>query len=139
MPLIIAITVIIQAFFIYHVIRNNRPYWWAFLILSTPIVGCVIYYFVEIFPHSQEHRSVRRTGRNILRALNPDAAMRKRIDEADICGSVANKSKNRPSRAKADCRNRRKLASYFTIRESLHAYHLCTARPGLRRLRPSRA
>jgi hypothetical protein len=92
MPLILAITVIIQAFFIYHVIRNNRPYWWAFLILSTPIVGCVIYYFVEVFPHSKEHRSVRRTGRNLLRALNPDAAMRKRIDEAEICGSVANKT-----------------------------------------------
>ena len=114
MPLIIAITVIIQAFFIYHVIRNNRPYWWAFLILSTPIVGCVIYYFVEIFPHSQEHRSVRRTGRNILRALNPDAAMRKRIDEADICGSVANKTA-----LAEEC-----LAAGFT-EDAIHLYQSC--------------
>lgn len=92
MPGIIAITVIIQAFFIYHIIRNNRPYWWAFVILSAPILGCVIYYFVEIFPHSNEHRAARRTGRNLLRALNPDAVMRKRIEETEICGSVANKS-----------------------------------------------
>ena len=92
MPLIIAVTVIIQAFFIYHVFRNNRPYWWAFLILSTPIMGCLIYYFVEVFPYSKEHRAAQRTGRNLLRALNPDAAMQRRIDEAEICGSVANKS-----------------------------------------------
>jgi len=92
MPILIAITVIIQAFFIYHVFRNGRPYWWAFLILSMPVIGCVIYYFVEVFPYSQEHRSARRTSRNILRALNPDAAMRQRIDDATICDSVSNKA-----------------------------------------------
>lgn len=91
MPLIIAITVIIQAFFIFHVFRTGRPYWWAFLILSMPVVGCLIYYFVEIFPYSKEHRTAQRTGRNILRSLNPDAAMRQRIDEATICDSVSNK------------------------------------------------
>lgn len=91
MPLIIVITVIIQVFFIYHVFQNGRPYWWALLILSTPILGCVIYYFVEVFPYSKEHRAARRTERNILRALNPDAAMRQRIEETEICGSVSNK------------------------------------------------
>ena len=91
MPLIIVLTVILQALFIYHVFRNGRPYWWALLILSTPILGCVIYYFVEVFPYSREHQIARRTGRKVLRSLNPDAAMRQRIEETEICGSVSNK------------------------------------------------
>jgi len=92
MPAIFAITVIIQAFFIYHVFRTGRPYWWAFIILSMPALGCLVYYFVEVFPNSQEHRSARRVGRNLARSLNPDAEMKRRIEEADICGSIANKA-----------------------------------------------
>src|SRR5262245_56127295 len=48
MPLLIALTAFIQAFFLFHVFRNGKPYWWALLILSTPVIGCIIYYLVEI-------------------------------------------------------------------------------------------
>lgn len=89
---IAALTVIIQAIFIFHVIRSGRPYWWAFIILSFPIVGSVIYYLVEVFPNSREHRDVRRMGRKLARALQPDAEMKRRIEEMEICGSVDNKA-----------------------------------------------
>ena len=92
MPIIIALTIIIQAFFIFHVFRTGRPYWWAFIILSFPVMGCVVYYFVEVFPNSREHRDARRVGRNLARALNPDGAMKRRIEEMEICGSVDNKT-----------------------------------------------
>ena len=92
MPAILALTVIIQAFFIFHVFRTGRPYWWAFIILSMPVMGSLIYYFVEVFPNSREHRSARQAGRNIMRSLKPDAEMKRRIEEADICGSIANKA-----------------------------------------------
>lgn len=91
MPAIFAITVIIQAFFIYHVFSTGRPYWWAFIILSMPVLGCLIYYFIEVFPNSREHRSARRVGRNLAHSLNPDAAMKRRIEETEICGSIDNK------------------------------------------------
>lgn len=92
MPILLAaFTVIVDAIFIYHVIRNQRPYYWAFIILSFPIAGCVAYYLLEIFPNSREHRNVRRAGRNMARALNPDGPMKKRIEEMELCGSVDNK------------------------------------------------
>ena len=57
MPILIAaLTVIIQACFIFHVFKTHRPYWWAFIILSFPVIGCIVYYFIEIFPGSQEAR-----------------------------------------------------------------------------------
>lgn len=92
MPAIVAITVIIQAFFIFHVFRTGRPYWWAFIILSFPVLGSVIYYLVEVFPNSREHRDVRRMGRKLARALQPDAEMQRRIEDMEICGSVDNKA-----------------------------------------------
>lgn len=92
MPAIIAITVIIQGFFIFHVFRTGRPYWWAFIILSFPVLGSVVYYFVEVFPNSREHRDARRVGRNLVRALNPDGEMKRRIEEMEICGSVDNRA-----------------------------------------------
>lgn len=91
MPLIIALTVIIQAFFIWHVFSTGRPYWWAFVILSFPVMGCVIYYFVEVFRGSREHRSANRTAHRIAQALNPEGELKKRVSELGLCGSIDNK------------------------------------------------
>ncbi len=92
MLVIAAFTVIIQAIFIFHVFRSGRPYWWAFIILSFPLLGSIIYYLVEVFPNSREHRDVRRMGTKLARALQPDAEMKRRIEDMEICGSVDNKA-----------------------------------------------
>jgi hypothetical protein len=92
MPVLLALTVFIQACFIIHVYRSGRPYWWAFIILSFPVVGCIAYYFIEVFPGSREHRSARRAITELTRALHPDAELQKRSEEMQVCGSVANKT-----------------------------------------------
>ena len=91
MPILIILTVAVQAFFIYHVIRTGRPSWWAYVILSFPVGGSLIYYFVEIFPNSREHRKARRTVRDIVRTIKPDAELKRRAEELEICGSMDNK------------------------------------------------
>lgn len=92
MPIIIILTLVIDAFFIYHAIRTGRPYWWAFVILSFPVMGCVVYYLIEIFPNSREHRSARKAVGDVARALRPNAELKKRVQELEICGSVENKA-----------------------------------------------
>ena len=91
MPVLIALTAVIQAFFIYHVYRSGRPYWWAFIILSFPVIGCVAYYMLEIFPGSREHRSARRAAMELARAFNPSAELKRRLEELATCPSVANR------------------------------------------------
>ena len=66
MPLII-LTVIVQGCFIFHVFKTGRPYWWAYVILGFPVLGCVVYYFVEVFPNSREHRAANRAARGLER------------------------------------------------------------------------
>ena len=91
MPVLIALTAVIQAFFIYHVYRSRRPYWWAFVILSFPVIGCMAYYLLEVFPGSREHRSARSAAAELARAFNPSGELRRRLGELAICPSVANK------------------------------------------------
>ena len=91
MPILIVLTVAVQAFFIYHVIRTGRPSWWAYVILSFPVGGSLIYYFVEIFPNSREHRKARRTVLDLVRTIQPDAELKRRAEELEICGSMDNK------------------------------------------------
>ena len=66
MPLIGAIVVLIQFCFAYHALKTGRPYWWIFIIMAFPVMGCVIYYFVEVFPGSREHRRVLRWVRDVI-------------------------------------------------------------------------
>lgn len=91
MPVLIALTAVIQAFFIYHVYRTGRPYWWAFVILSFPVIGCVAYYAVEVFPGSREHRSARRAAGQVARAFNPSGELKRRLELLAVCPSVSNK------------------------------------------------
>lgn len=91
MPIIGGIVLLIQFSFVFHALKTGRPYWWIFIIMGFPVMGCVIYYFVEVFPGSREHRTVHKTARRLARTLQPDAELKRRADELEICGSVDNK------------------------------------------------
>lgn len=91
MPLLAGIEILIQFCFAFHVLKTGRPYWWIFIIMSFPVLGCVIYYFVEVFPGSREHRSAHKAARKIAKALQPDADLKRRAEELEICGSVENR------------------------------------------------
>jgi hypothetical protein len=91
MPIIGAIVVLIQFCFAFHVLKTGRPYWWIFIIMAFPVMGCVIYYFVEVFPGSREARKASRAARALAKALEPDADLRRRAEALAICGSVDNR------------------------------------------------
>jgi hypothetical protein len=91
MPIIGAVVLFIQFCFAFHALKTGRPYWWIFIIMAFPVAGCVIYYFVEVFPGSREQRSANKAARALARALQPDADLKKRAEELEICGSLDNK------------------------------------------------
>ena len=91
MPVLIALTAVVQAGFIFHVYRTGRPSWWAFVILSIPVIGCLAYYAVQVFPGSREHRSARRAAIQFARAFNPSSELKRRLEALAVCPSVSNK------------------------------------------------
>jgi len=72
MPILGGIVLLIQLCFAYHALKTGRPYWWLFVIMAFPVVGCILYYFIEVFPTSRESRDAAKAVRAISRALNPD-------------------------------------------------------------------
>src|SRR4029077_3585919 len=91
MPIVGAVVLLIQFCFAYHALKSGRPDWWVFIIMGFPVMGCVIYYFVEVFPGSREQRRAAKAARAIARVLEPDAELKKRVADLEVCGSVDNR------------------------------------------------
>ena len=95
MPLLGAIVLLIQFCFAYHALKTGRPYWWIFVIMAFPVMGCVIYYFVEVFPRTREsakaERAISKAVSNLSRAIDPEKELRRRIAEAELNPSIDNK------------------------------------------------
>jgi hypothetical protein len=91
MPFLIGLEVLIQFTFAFHALRTGRPIWWLYVIMGMPVIGCLLYYFVEVFPGSREHRSAHKAARKLVKALQPDADLKRRAEELEVCGSTDNK------------------------------------------------
>jgi hypothetical protein len=91
MPVIGAVVLFIQLCFAYHALKTGRPYWWLFIIMGFPVIGCVLYYFVEVFPTSRESRNAEKAVRSIVKALDPEKDLRARAADVQACGSVDNR------------------------------------------------
>lgn len=91
MPILGGLVLLIQFCFAYHVYKTGRPYYWIAIILAFPVMGCVAYYFIEIFPTSRESRSAYKAVRSIAKALDPDKDLRARVADVEACGSVENR------------------------------------------------
>ncbi len=91
MPILAGLVFLIQLCFAYHALKTGRPYWWLFIIMGFPVMGCVLYYFLEVFPTSRESRRAEQAMRAVSRAINPDKTLNERIAELEACGSVDNR------------------------------------------------
>ena len=91
MPILGAILLLIQLCFAYHALKTGRPYWWLFVIMGMPVAGCLLYYFIEVFPSSRESRSAEKAVRNLAKAFDPDKSLREHVANLEDCGSVDNR------------------------------------------------
>ena len=42
-------TIALQVFCLYHVYKNRNEYYWYFIIFFIPLVGCLVYLFINVF------------------------------------------------------------------------------------------
>ncbi|QJR10851.1 hypothetical protein DSM104443_01921 [Usitatibacter rugosus] len=83
---------IIQFSFAFHALRTGRGAKWIMIIILAPVVGCLAYYFIEVFPSSREERDLRKRIHDIAKALNPDGELKRRAEEAAVTASVDNRA-----------------------------------------------
>ncbi|HNB28949.1 MAG TPA: hypothetical protein PLR41_18410, partial [Alphaproteobacteria bacterium] len=93
MPIIGGVILLLQISVIIHAMKTGRPYYWIFIIMAFPVIGCLIYFVVELLPGSRQERNLKKFGHDIAKAMNPDRDMRRHAEELAICGSTENKLK----------------------------------------------
>lgn len=91
--LLAPLLLIIQITFAVHAFKTGRDQKWLWIIMFAPVVGCLAYYFLEVFPGSREERKVREGIRDIAKTLNPDGELKRRAEELATTETVDNKSK----------------------------------------------
>ena len=91
MPVLGAVVLLIQLCFAYHALRTGRAYWWLFVIIGFPVIGCLLYYFVEVFPNTRESVKAERAVQAFVKSFDPDRSLRERVANLEDCGSVENR------------------------------------------------
>lgn len=91
MPIIGGIVLFIQLCFAYHAIRTGRAWWWIGVIMGFPVGGCLLYYFIEVFPSTRESVKAEKAVRQIVKAFDPDKSLREHVANLEDCGSVDNR------------------------------------------------
>jgi hypothetical protein len=91
MPLLLALSLLVQVLFVVHVYRSGAPRYWVFVILAFPVAGCLAYVALEVFPRSREATAAQRAVRRVGRALDPDKGLREKVAELERCGSIDNR------------------------------------------------
>jgi hypothetical protein len=92
MPLLLALNVFVQLLFVVHVYRSGAPRYWVFVILAFPVVGCLAYFALEVFPSSRQATGARRAASRVAKALDPDKGLRAKVASLELCGSIDNRT-----------------------------------------------
>jgi len=79
------VQIIIQVYFAVHAARTGR-YWWIFIILFFPIIGSLIYFFVEYLPELQIAAKLKNP-----RNVNPAKQIKQLQQELEITDSIKNR------------------------------------------------
>lgn len=83
------ISILIQVLLVVHCIKTGRNTIWIWVIVLLPIAGWIAYIAVELLPELFGSRTAKRTARNVKKALDPQADLRRYENEARLGGNVA--------------------------------------------------
>ncbi len=60
MPILVLVELAAQIYFGVHAIKTGRSYYWMFIIFVFPVVGSLVYFFVEYLPEMQEEARIKK-------------------------------------------------------------------------------
>jgi hypothetical protein len=87
-PLIVILSIAIQAVLIAHVIKTGRNMLWILAIFFLPPAGPIAYVAVEILPELFGGRTARRAKSGMQRMIDPNRDLRRASVEVEVSGNV---------------------------------------------------
>ncbi|HEU4562208.1 MAG TPA: tetratricopeptide repeat protein [Longimicrobium sp.] len=107
-----------QVFFAVHCIRRGNPAW-LLLIVFVPLVGSLVYLFVEYLPEVRARGGIEETARLVKERINPAAEIQRLEDQVALSNSL----NNRLALARAYVRAGRTDDAIAIYRDSLTGIH----------------
>jgi hypothetical protein len=86
-PLLI---VAVQVFFAIHCVRNGKPAW-LIIILFFPLVGSLVYLFLEFLPELRARGTVSSAAQKVRDRINPAAEIQRLEDQVAVSNSLNNR------------------------------------------------
>jgi hypothetical protein len=84
---------VLQLFCIIHIIKNDKPFAWIYLMIFLPYIGGVVYLFMEILPNLGSRQNLREITDIVARAVVPSRRIKKLQSEVEFTPSIENRRK----------------------------------------------
>ncbi|HEX8243737.1 MAG TPA: tetratricopeptide repeat protein, partial [Longimicrobium sp.] len=84
------LVIAVQVFFAVHCVRAGKP-WWLFIIVFFPVVGSLVYFFVEYLPEIRARNTLGTTARKVKERINPAAEIQRLEDQVALSNSLNNR------------------------------------------------
>jgi hypothetical protein len=92
MPFVgLGLHILVAIFFAIHALRNGKQIYWLLILFSFPLLGSVVYFFVEYLPASNVQRGVRQVSTKALQLLDPERELREARSAFDLTPTVQNR------------------------------------------------
>jgi len=114
MPLLVALSLVIQIFCIVHAIKTGRDRIWIWVILLFPGIGSAVYFFLEILPDLRSTPAGRAAAAKVLKIINPQRDLKRLAKELELTDNVENKMKLAKSAWRMKCTTR--LSVFIAVR-----------------------
>jgi hypothetical protein len=83
------LSIVVQVLLIIHCIKTGRNTIWIWVLALLSYAGIIAYVAAELIPELLRSRTAQRAGRNVKKALDPTADLRRYENEARVGGNVA--------------------------------------------------
>jgi len=93
MPWLLILSIAIQVLLIVHCVKTGRNQIWIWVLAFLSFPGAIAYVAVEIIPDLFRSRTAQRTARDVKKALDPTADLRRYENEARVAGNVASRQR----------------------------------------------
>jgi hypothetical protein len=112
------LVLVVEVFFAVHCIRRGNP-GWLFIIFFFPVVGSLVYLFVEYLPELRARNTIGATARKVKERINPAAEIQRLEDQV----TLSNSHNNRMELARAYLRAGRADDAISIYRQSLQGMY----------------
>jgi hypothetical protein len=93
MPILVIVSLVLQAVMIVHCMKTGRNFIWVWVILALSYIGVAAYVLVELLPDLFGSRTAQRAGRSMKKMLNPQGDLRRYEQQARVGNNVANQQR----------------------------------------------